>query len=350
MNSFPTERMNRMIFVFRISYEDKPYAILRKEILDGRLRQGWGAPGMTIKEGVEVFRNAWISNWGKDDDEQIRRRFKNISIINEISEGDYIIVPKLSKVHSEVGRYFTILRCSGDYYFSPLQPFNDFGHVIPVEVVGSYAYDRDISTEAVNAKFGGYQSPVNRSYDKKFKQAIENLIASGDGTETTEDDYSPMYSISAPVLEEKGAYLQKVVDMVCELPALRFEKLICELFEKNGYQVQDRNKYDGKGADIDIVFGCFENSSLMASIMSYSMVSQPEIRVQAKKKTGIDYNDIEGVNQLIASGDEVTAINILINMTEKFSDEAVRKAKENNVVLINGRQFAALLVRYGLDI
>ena len=43
------------------------------------------------------------------------------------------------------------------------------------------------------------------------------------------------------------------------------------------------------------------------------------------------------------------AINILINTTPEFTDDAKQLAGKD-VVLINGKQFAALLVKYGLDI
>ena len=41
---------------------------------------------------------------------------------------------------------------------------------------------------------------------------------------------------------------------------------------------------------------------------------------------------------------------IVINLTDKFSEKAKQLADVNDVILLNGTQFASLLVRYGLDV
>ena len=71
--------------------------------------------------------------------------------------------------------------------------------------------------------------------------------------------------------------------------------------------------------------------------------------MQAKKKKGIDSGDKKGVEQLLQMQGEEQTINIVINTTEEFSDIA-KEVAGKNVVLINGLQFAALLVKYGLDV
>ena len=83
--------------------------------------------------------------------------------------------------------------------------------------------------------------------------------------------------------------------------------------------------------------------------MFSTAVDMPKIRVQAKKKCGEDPNDKHGIDQLLRmQGDEQT-INILINTAPDFSDDT-KKYAGKNVILINGRQFAALLIKYGFDV
>ena len=47
---------------------------------------------------------------------------------------------------------------------------------------------------------------------------------------------------------------------------------------------------------------------------------------------------------------ENNAILMVINLTDRFSEEAKSLALKNGVVLINGIMFASLLVRYGIEV
>ena len=73
------------------------------------------------------------------------------------------------------------------------------------------------------------------------------------------------------------------------------------------------------------------------------------IHVQAKNKKGIDDNDIEGALQLAGTEGYEKQINILINTTSEFSSEVKKYADENGIILINGFDFASLLIKYGID-
>ena len=78
------------------------------------------------------------------------------------------------------------------------------------------------------------------------------------------------------------------------------------------------------------------------------------VYVQAKSNHGKDYNDVEGINQLIGMMPKIkeqgNAIFILINTTDKFSETAKELAMENGIILIDGLTFASLLVRYGISV
>ena len=78
----------------------------------------------------------------------------------------------------------------------------------------------------------------------------------------------------------------------------------------------------------------------------------PDIHIQAKKKTGKDTDDIKGIEQLLERQKDTGEKNILIviNLTDEFSEEAQKKAEDNDVLLLNGSKFASLLVRYGIDV
>ena len=123
--------------------------------------------------------------------------------------------------------------------------------------------------------------------------------------------------------------------------------------KKNGEAVTDKNWYDGEGGDVDIVFEAFNENTLMHNIYEICEIEKPHIYVQAKKKTGTDYGDVVGVEQLIQMESKIAeknAILIVINLTDCFTEEAKIKAKENGIILIDGITFASLLVRYGIEV
>ncbi len=91
----------------------------------------------------------------------------------------------------------------------------------------------------------------------------------------------------------------------------------------------------------------------MYNIFEVCDVKMPHIYIQAKKKTGLDIGDLVGVDQLVKMEEcipEKNAILMVINLTDDFSEDTKNKAKENGIILINGITFAALLVRYGIEV
>lgn len=108
-------------FVFRVNY-GASFEFVRASLLEGKLRQGWGAEGMMAGQSEENFRRAWHRAWGENDasDAYIYGKWRMLGLISEIKEGDLIVVPKLSLLSAGVGRYFTILRRTASRTPSPL--------------------------------------------------------------------------------------------------------------------------------------------------------------------------------------------------------------------------------------
>ena len=160
-----------------------------------------------------------------------------------------------------------------------------------------------------------------------------------------------MKSLSAPTLSAKLDYLNKIVEQINLWNPSQLERIIEELFVSNGYEKRANNRYDREGGDIDLVFAPYPKNSLMQQFYATSnSLDMQEIRVQAKKKIGKDTNDLEGILQLAKMDGHETSINILINTTTSFSDEAKEEAAKRSILLINGIEFAGLLVKFGLDI
>lgn len=342
-------------FVFRINYEEQYFQMLKDELVTkGKLRQGWGAKGMTILQAREDFISAWYDIWGDEGTEKkyIIGKWNTLQIINDMHEGDLIIIPKLSLSDGDQWNSFTIARRTAEpYAFSLIS--DDFGHIVPVEPIVSFTYSHNHASRIVSAKFKAYQRPINRVYAADFCDAVDQLLEEFYKSPTTcrSDDMSPLEALIAPVAQSKQACLKQIVAQINKWQPYQLEKIIEELFVKNGYTKLANNRYDRLGGDIDLVFDSFVSNTFMADIFSFSQnTHMPEIRIQAKNKRDIDAGDIEGVEQLIKMEGHESSINILINTTEEFSDGAKNLAAEKGVILINGTDFASLLVKYGLDV
>ena len=343
-------------FVFRINY-DKEFEFIRNELLKGTLRQGWGASGMDVTKSVDEFSVAWQKNWGEEDSEKkITRKYNNICIMKEIKIDDIIIIPKVSILHEDSGRFFTVARCKKPYSFSlPYNEKNDFGHCIGIEPLFSVPYDFNGESQSVSNKFGVYRSALNRVYISDFCLAVDSLINTYKHGADFFSEQSGNYLkiLSDTTMDARESYLDKMVGEMQKWQNKTLENIIEQLFNKNGYATKKQNHYDGEGGDIDLVFQSYNENTLLSNI--YDLTDKdnaPDIYVQAKKKRHTDYNDINGIEQLLQMESKSGKHNILIviNLADDFTKDAKQRAEDNGVILLNGKNFASLLVRYGIDV
>lgn len=342
-------------YVFRIDYGSQ-YNLIRDELFQhGKLRQGWGADGMQLTGEVGSFKCGWEKRWGHEDERNVTKRFNALQTMKKISVGDYIVIPKISQDVEGVCRCFTVVKCKKEYQFSPIESVNDFGHYLEVEVLFSCGYDKDENSAIIKNGFRSYRRAVNPVYQVRFKEAVEELVKmhSSDPVKFNNLNKDFLEIIAAPTDEARKAYLQDINRKLSSLFSPNFlENLIVELFEKNGYAQIGRNWYDKHGGDVDIVFEAWNKNTLLYDIYDICEQEMPHVYVQAKSKQGKDYNDVEGINQLIGMMPKIkeqgNAIFILINTTDKFSETAKELAMENGIILIDGLTFASLLVRYGI--
>ena len=343
-------------YIFRINYEDGTFPTLRNElVIKGLLRQGWGAEGMDIRGDKDTFIKAWKDRWNEEITDKIYNKYRNLQIMTEIKKGDYIIIPKISVEKESVSNSFIIAVCKKEYTFSILDELNDFGHIIGVGEVFSCCYQYDHNSRIIAKSFRSYQRSLNRVWDEKVINAAKELIklhtANTKGFEESSDNIT---IVSNATNGARESYLNKILEQLRNDAPHTLENIIMQLFEKNGYHTLRKNWYDKEGGDIDIVFEPFSGTSLLGNIYDISEVPTPRILVQAKKKSGTDEDAIEGVDQLIRMDqkyiEENNAIKILINLTDNFPPKAIEKAKLNDIILLNGKQFVSLLVRYGIEV
>lgn len=343
-------------YVFRLHYGEW-FPKIRAELFKSHLlRQGWGTYDMQIDAGYASFKAGWQKHWGSDlSDDTMRSKYNNLSIMLEIEPGDYIIIPKISTQEDYVCRSFTIARCKSKYRFSVYEEAGDFGHIIEVEDAFSCDYDKNLLAQTIKSKFIAYQSPLNRVKNSAFIDAVDELVRMrAEQPEEFEKESTDLISMvgHATVANRKG-YLESIRSALQGIDNHKFEDIIGELFEKNGYSLTGNNWYDRQGGDVDLIFESFNKSTLMYNIFEVCDVKMPHIYVQAKKKTGLDTGDTVGVDQLVKMEERIpeqNAILMVINLTDEFSEDAKNKAKEKGIILINGITFASLLVRYGIEV
>lgn len=347
-------------YVFRIDY-GACYDLIKKELQEHKiLRQGWGFDNMDLRNGDSTLEQM-VKVWGDEG----RARYSILSPMLNMEPGDIVIVPKLDndapledwKGSYKWARTFTILKCTKGYSFSPISTSgygndirNDFGHIIGVEPIASFSYDYDDASRTVSKKFKAYRKAINNAYNEDFIKAVESLIAESQNGLNTHDEKTQLEAISASTIEARNDYLKKIIERINQWDSSKLERIIEELFARCGYNFIARNQCSGQGDDVDLVFEAFTGNTLLESISDIaSDIVTPLIHVQAKNKSGIDDNDIDGALQLVKAEGYEKAINILINTTQKFSNEAKKYADEKSIILISGSEFASLLVKYGID-
>ena len=344
-------------YVFRINYNEC-FNLIKSEILNGRLRQGWGCEGTDIRGSFEDFKQAGkkTGEW-QESDSWFGRRYNILRIMFEMKAGDIIVVPKINM--NENGNndssFFTVFKVTEAYKFNPIQVpvwdnFKEFGHIIGVEKLASFSYSLDELTREISAKFKGYQSAVNRVYSEAFISALDELMTRQNNNPkySNEEDKLTLDVLASSVSPARKELLKSILEKINAWKPGHLEEVITRLFEMNGFIVDSTHKYNKQGGDIDVSFTLKPSYSLISDIALAVSDKFSEVRVQAKKKSEHDANDREGISQLLESEGHENAINILINTTLEFTDEAKEEAAMKKITLISGLEFADLLLKYGL--
>jgi len=137
-----------------------------KELYQGRLRQGWGTPGLHLRlpteEWIENFLIDCVIFWGEklgeSNCEDAIGRMKILGDMLNMNIGDIVFVPK-----TPTNDRFIVGTVSKPYYFDYTERFgndfrNDFRHVIELENLG----------ESPNSVF-----PIPSIFGPPFRHAID---------------------------------------------------------------------------------------------------------------------------------------------------------------------------------
>lgn len=320
--------------MFRINYDDDDaHKWLVSELENkGMLRQGWGKEGLSLYgtngeiQDKDLWSSKFISHWSTSV-EAAQHRFEILSRMIKIKMDDLIVVPKT--IDSNV---LTICQAKTGYFFDETSDthWGDFRHCIEVENVRHYRYSSSEEAVRLSAKFRAYQSAINNVWHTNSRDAIDLLFANPSSLESKSE--------SEVVRELLVNVANELSDKLLDIPPQKFEKIFASSLENSGYRIIGGKRYDGKGADVDII--------ATSPLPFFDQVIEPlTILIQIKKKKDKDWDDMEGVDQLVKYSYGVEgAKKILINTTNEISQKAKEYARANDVQILHGGQIIEFII------
>ena len=320
--------------VFRTDEENVGW--LYQELRDGRLRQGWGSPGLGLRtaHGRRVEKAQWEAEynarWGEAPSS---KRFAILSRMLDFLDGHVVVVPKMPEITQ-----FTIVRVRGGYCFETAGDLEDFRHIVDIhrDSVRTFGCRANNDAFLISGLFAraNHRSAVTLCHSNEHVGAAQRLLQrEGDSTNRPQMELSQA-AISDAFKSAAVALQNKVADW----NGSRFEEAVRQAFRDQGYTIKDHRRFDRQGADVDILV------SPPASL--YGLFLPSEIAVQVKWKQGVDEDDEESVRQIVKWAEWVgsDAVKYVISSASGFTDCAQELAKENDVVLIGGLQAMCFLL------
>ncbi len=323
--------MSQNCFVFRIASD---VDFVQNELQKGCLRQGWSPPCTSLlnADGSGRNREEWTKAYQRAyNASPSSRRHAILRRMLDINEGDLVFIPKAPRYG-----YFTIVEVSGDYRFEVASGYKDFGHIIPVKNQREVAnwYDSDSQTIYELFKSAYSRPAITQVQDYKNERvlsAAKRLLKQ----KKTDTPHNPDAIRKQRYDEGRRKAAKSLMQYVNdEWGHDQFQAAVGEAFERKGYELL-RSNSTRNGGDADHVFFL----PIPGFNDEVSLYRTPLLIVQVKHKTGTDYNDVVGVNQLvnwIPEEEEKVLYRVLFSSAESFTEDCKKIAEANEVVLICG--------------
>ncbi len=321
------------VTVFRTDEND---GRLYTELTEGRLRQGWGAPGLALKtaDGRRVEKTEWEArhkeHWGKAPSP---RRFAILTNMLYLKDGDVVVVPKMPEQHQ-----FTIARVSGGYRFDTDEDLDDFRHIVSVDPdsVRTFGYRANQDAFLVSGLFAraNHRPAISFCYNAEHVEAARRLLQRPSALTSKLQEELFREAIDDAFKAAAKALREQVDNWNGQV----FEEAVRQAFEDQGYTKISHQRFDGQGADADIL--------VSPPASPYGLFLPGEIAVQVKWKQGVDEDDEQSVRQIVrwAEAQGSNAAKCVISSASGFTDKAQELAAEQDVVLIGGLQTMCFLL------
>ena len=322
--------------VFRTATDEENAGWLYTELTEGRLRQGWGAPGLALETADD--RRVEKTEWEAAHKEHLKedpslKRFAILTRMLDMEDGGVVVVPKMPKPDQ-----FTIARVSGGYRFETDGDREDFRHIVSVyrDSVRTFGYHADNDAFLISALFSraNHRSAVSFCSNAEQVEAAHRLLQRQSSPTSKPQKELARAAINNTFKDAATA----LCDQVKAWNGPLFEKAVRQAFEDQGYKIEHHRPFNGQGADADILV------SPPASL--YGLFLPTEIAVQVKWKQGLDEYDDEAVKQIDewVKWQEIDAAKYVISSASGFTDKARELAAANDVHLIGGLQTMCFLL------
>ena len=333
-----TARFDEQLDWFTIFRTDENDGWLYDELIEGRLRQGWGAPGLGFltQDGARVEKEVWEQKYREHwDEDPSPKRFAILSRMLDLNRGDIVVVPKMPERNQ-----LTVARVATGYRFEQETPFNEFRHVVDLDPqsIRTFDYQADSDSYLVSGLFAraNHWAAVSWTVSADHLAAVHRLLSRASSTRSKSQE-TLIRSAIDDVLKEAAELLR---DRVGAWNGPRFEEVVRQAFRDQGYQVQDRERPDGKGGDVDIL--------VTPPARPYGLFLPDEIAVQVKWRQGVDEYGEQAVRQIVdwADSKQSNAVKYVISSASGFTERTREAAAANGVVLVGGLQTMCFLLGF----
>ena len=322
--------------IFRTDEDERIW--LYEELCEGRLRQGWGAHGLTLKtaDGQRVEKTHWEAtykeHWKEDPSP---KRFVILARMLEMQDGSAVVLPKMPEWN-----LFTIARVGGGYRFDTHADRDDYGHIVPIDPDSLRTFGNRADPDAilVSGLFprANHRAAVSFCENTNIVRAVNRLLQ-----RPSNPTSKPQKYLSQPAIDDAfKAAAEAFRDHVKDWNGPRFEEAVRQAFKDQGYTEIPHKRYDRQGGDADILVSPPANP--------YSLFLPAEIAVQVKWRQGVDEGDEESIRQIVkwAESQGSHAVKCVISSASEFTPKAKQLAKEHNVMLIGGLKTMCFLLGF----
>ncbi len=334
---------------------------LAEELEAGRLRSGWGLPGMELdNEGEILEKSLWVyknlnnrrvtERWGGDKI-TLQRLYDGLECLLKIKPCDLIVVPGFRG-----GNKFALARaCSREgkvYHHDCGLPMedgkekeHDFIHYLSIDEdsLKIFSYESILVPGFIKnrIKTEGIKRPAVRLKDLKIEQALRVCWNSEDPAKNSQPFYFKQNLKNAVIpLEEK------INRNLKELSREEFAQIVENILLSEGFKIKSRHLFDGSSGEVDLL------AERIHTVMGRRETFEVLIKIEEKWEEK-DYADTEtgeeaAIEEFIRQAECINKNGcslIYIKLSGGFSPAACRRALKENVTLMDRNELAGLYLQ-----
>ena len=331
--------INEELEWFTVFRMDENNGWLYQELTEGRLRQGWGAPGCALltADGQRVDRAEFLEGYIEAYEEEASpRRFAILTRMLDLNDGDVVVIPKMPEWNQ-----FTIARVSHPgYEFDYESELDDYRHIVHIESesVRTFDYRANEYAYLISGLFAraNHRPAISFCYSAEQIQAACLLLEQPNNINPNPNLPEEFYRTAIDDAFRTAAIA--LDEQIKNWNGPRFEKAVWQAFKDQGYEMKSPRRYDGQGGDVDML--------VSPPTSPYGVFLPGEIAVQVKWIQGVDNDDANAVAQIIqwAESQGSNAAKYVISSASGFTEDAQNHAADGDVILIGGLQTMCFLL------